>query len=67
MTEQHDHDLELVLVCRKCGEAMRDPTDDDAVTVRLRRYVSPHITASDNLTSVETTSFVFDVQEERHA
>jgi hypothetical protein len=63
----HDHVLDLVLVCRECGLVMADQKEAKRIEQRLIRFVAPRLDmTSDNLTSVETTSFVFDVQEQRH-
>lgn len=65
---EHDHVLDLVLVCRDCGLVMADQKEAKHIEERLIRFVAPRLdSTSDNLTSVETTSFVFDVHEQRHA
>ena len=64
----HRHVLDTVLVCRDCGMVMANEQEAKRVEQRLIRFVAPRLDmTSDNLTSVETTSFVFDVQEERRA
>jgi hypothetical protein len=65
MNEPHDHDLDIVLVCRTCGRVMREV--DGHVEQRLIRFVAPPMTAtSDNLTSAAECSVTFDVHEVRH-
>lgn len=59
---EHDHQLDLVLMCGTCGLVMAAP-ETQAVARRLVRYVAPTITKSDNLTTADPAEVTFDLIE----
>ena len=61
---QHDHQLDLVLLCGTCGLVMAPP-DSQIVAERLLRYVAPRVTKSDNLTSADPSKVTFDLVERK--
>ena len=54
----HDHVLEVVLICRDCDLVMADASEAEHIAERLRRYVTP-----DSSTSAGEEEAVFDLIE----